>query len=99
MRAKRTERGKEIERDRESEEKEKQQGKTLTIELPDFLRTSAAEYLRGPAWQPDGQSSRIRAGLTFELGEEATGAKLKAPNVRRGAARTESGAWTRVSRD
>ncbi|CAB1443852.1 unnamed protein product [Pleuronectes platessa] len=50
VRAKGMERGKEIERDGESEEKEKQQGKTLTIELPDFfqavVRNSAAGYLR-----------------------------------------------------
>lgn len=43
-------------RDRESEEKEKQQGKTLTIELPDFLRTSAAEYLQG--WRRSRRSRR-----------------------------------------
>lgn len=60
VKAKRTERGKEIERDRESEEKEKQQGKTLTIELPDFLRNSAAEYLAG--WRRSRRGRRRGGG-------------------------------------
>lgn len=70
--------------------REKQQRKTLTIELPDFLRNSAAEYLgagraegtplsMSPIIRPP--LCHIRAHLTFELERRWWGGRNQIKNT------------------